>query len=268
MKKTILIILFALTGSIYAQTPELQLNDKTGWHKIAEKKVDFSRDRDEFTVMGADRFASLKLFVNGAAISIYDLEVYFENDTKQVIEVRSPIKAGGESKKFDLAGTERKIKKIVLVYKTIPNQKEEKASVEIWGMKTNEIPVKSNVEMPGMVVSDRTGWHKMGERTINWKMDHDEILVIGADRFASIKFVAAFASIDLKSVEVVYESGDSQKIILNNPIMVGTESKVIDLNGGERRIKKIVFLYKTLANQNTEKALVEVWGYKTNAARD
>ncbi|MBL0048232.1 MAG: hypothetical protein IPP32_09090 [Bacteroidetes bacterium] len=264
MKKSMLILLLALAGRIQAQTPELITNDKTGWHKIVEKSVDLKRDRDEFTILGADRFASLKLFVKDVQLSIYDMEVYFENGTKQVIEVRSPIKAGGESKSFDLKGVERDIKKIVLVYKTEPNQKDEKASIEIWGMKSNEAPNKSAVEMPGIVLSDKKGWHKIGERTINWKMDHDEIVVVGADKFASIKFIAVFASIDIRSIVVHYESGDNQNITISNPILMGAESKVIDLTGGERAIKKIVFEYKTMPNRNEEKALVEVWGYKTN----
>jgi hypothetical protein len=268
MKKLTYLFLLALVGRSLAQTPEVITNDKTGWHKISEKNVDFKRDRDEFTVMGADRFASLKLFVKGAPVNIYDLEVYFENDTKQVIEVRSPIKPTSESKTYDLKGTERAIKKIIIVYQTSPNAKDEKASVEIWGRKTNEVPVKSAIEMPGVVISDKTGWHKIGERTINWKLDHDEIMVVGADRFASLKFYAAFASIDLKSIEVFYSSGDSQSISINNPIMMGTESRIVDLNGGERSIKKIVFVYKTLSDQHNEKALVEVWGYKTNADKN
>jgi hypothetical protein len=67
---------------------------------------------------------------------------------------------------------------------------------------------------------------------------------------------------------VFYSSGDSQNISINNPIMMGTESRIVDLNGGERSIKKIVFVYKTLSDQHNEKALVEVWGYKTNADKN
>jgi hypothetical protein len=46
--------------------------------------------------------------------------------------------------------------------------------------------------------------------------------------------------------------------------MAGNESRVINLNGGERSLKKIVFVYKTLPNQNKEKAEVAVWGLKIN----
>ena len=51
---------------------------------------------------------------------------------------------------------------------------------------------------------------------------------------------------------------------MNSPVIAGNESRVIDLNGGERSLKKIVFVYKTLPNQKAEKAEVAVWGLKTN----
>ena len=33
-----------------------------------------------------------------------------------------------------------------------------------------------------VVISDKTGWHKIGENTVDFKTETDEILVIGADR--------------------------------------------------------------------------------------
>jgi len=119
-------------------------------------------------------------------------------------------------------------------------------------------------QKPAIVVDDRDGWHKIGETTVNFEKDRDQILVIGADRFASIKFKVKGAPIQLMDLEVYYESGDKQDINVNMPIKELGESRVIDLNGGERDLKKIVFVYKTISNRKDVKAEVEVWGYKTN----
>jgi len=275
MKKTLLIILLAMAGSygkVIAQTPAVMLSDKTGWHKIGERQVAFTTDRDEISVIGADRFSAIKFVVTEAAIDLRELEVYYERGDKQVIKVRTPIKAGTESKVFHLKGNERELKKIVFVYKTLPNQKDEKARVEIWGLKTNANPSASakakspekTVPSTAVMVSDKTGWHKIGERHVDFVNDRDEILVVGADRFSAIKFMVTEASINLLKLEVYYESGDKQDIEVNSPIMAGNESRVIDLNGGERSLKKIVFVYKTLPNKKDEKAEVAVWGLKTN----
>ena len=140
MKKVLMITLLAITGSYgiaLAQSPAVIVSDKTGWHKIGERTVDFSKDRDEILVMGADKFASIKFKVTDAAIDLIDLEVYYETGDKQDVKVNMPIKLAGESRIIDLNGGERSLKKIVFVYKTLANSKDKMAHVEIWGLKTN-----------------------------------------------------------------------------------------------------------------------------------
>jgi hypothetical protein len=124
---------------------------------------------------------------------------------------------------------------------------------------------KMNAQKPAVVVSDKKGWHKIGSTNVNFKTEREEVIVMGADRFASIKFKVEDAPISLVSAEIYYESGDSQNIPLAFDIKSPGESRVIDLNGGERSLKKIVFVYKTLPNRKDEKAHIEIWGYKTNA---
>jgi hypothetical protein len=140
MKKTLMMIMLAITGmygTARAQQPAIVVSDKTGWHKIGEMTVNFEKDRDEMSVLGADRFASIKFKVKDAPIYLMDLEVYYESGDKQDINVNFPIKGKGESRVIDLDGGERSLKKIVFVYKTLDNRKDKRAHVEIWGFKTN-----------------------------------------------------------------------------------------------------------------------------------
>jgi len=125
----------------------------------------------------------------------------------------------------------------------------------------------ANAQQPKVVVNDKTGWHKIGETTVDFKKETDEIIVMGADRFASIKFKVTEAPIDLVSIMVYYESGDAQSVSTLMQINAPGESKTINLNGGERSLKKIVFVYKTLPNRKDVKAHVEIWGLKTNTDR-
>lgn len=139
MKKAIFILLMAIFGinlSVNAQT-KLVVSDKTGWHKIGETTVDFTKERDEITVIGADKFAALIFKVLDAPINIMDLEIFYESGDNQKVSVNFPVKAPGQTKEININGGERAIKKIVFVYKTISNKKDEKAHVEIFGLKTN-----------------------------------------------------------------------------------------------------------------------------------
>jgi hypothetical protein len=148
MKKIILLSMLAVAicfGTAKAQKPAVVVSDKTGWHKIGETKVDFEKDHDEVMVMMADRFAALKFKVTDAPLELVDLDVFFEDGTSKNVTIGYAIKNPGESSRvIDLPGSEQSIKKIAFRYKTMPNRKEKKAQVEIWGMKTN--PDKANKE--------------------------------------------------------------------------------------------------------------------------
>jgi hypothetical protein len=133
----ILLVTFGMCGIANAQKPAPVLSDKTGWHKIAETTVDFKKERDEVSVLISDKFAFLKFKVLDASINLSKMEVYFENGEKQDISVNMPLKPEGESRIIELNGGERSIKKIAFEYKTISNNKDEKAKVQIWGSKTN-----------------------------------------------------------------------------------------------------------------------------------
>ena len=139
MKKTMIIALLAIAGYgvAFAQLPKVVTSDKKGWHKIGETKVDFQKERDEIVILVANRFSAIKLKVDDAPIDLMGAEAYYESGDNQNLKIRASFKAPGESDIINLNGCERTLKKIVLVYKTIPNYKDKKAHVEIWGLKTN-----------------------------------------------------------------------------------------------------------------------------------
>lgn len=140
MKKIIFVILLTIVGVnnvALAQSPKVVISDKKGWHKIGETTVDFTKERDEISVIGANRFAALIFKVEDAPIHIMEIEVFYESGDNQKVNVNFPIKAPGQSKEINLNGGERTIKKILFVYKTLSNAKDVKAHVEIYGLKTN-----------------------------------------------------------------------------------------------------------------------------------
>jgi hypothetical protein len=124
-------------------------------------------------------------------------------------------------------------------------------------------------QKPAVVANDKTGWHKIGETTVDFGKDHDEVNVLVADRFAALKFKVTDAPIELLDIDVYFEEGDMQNVRVGFAMKTpGTESRVIDLKGGkERNLKKIVFRYKTLPNRQDKKANVEIWGKKTNPGK-
>lgn len=121
-------------------------------------------------------------------------------------------------------------------------------------------------QKPKIVTSDKTGWHKIGETTVDFKTETDEILVIGANRFKSLKINVKEAAINLVSIDIYFEKGANQSVAIGQEIKAQGESRVIPLDGNtERNVKKVIFRYKTItaAGDGNKKARVELWGLKT-----
>src|SRR5689334_18058512 len=123
MKKIFVLSVFSflMATIVHAQKVEVLTSHKPGWHKIGETTASFKADRDAVTVLGADNFKSILIKVTDAPIHFDDLEVYYDNDTKQDVQIRSDFKEGGESRVIDLTGGSRSVKKVVFKYKTVPN---------------------------------------------------------------------------------------------------------------------------------------------------
>jgi hypothetical protein len=117
-------------------------------------------------------------------------------------------------------------------------------------------------QKPEVVVSTKEGWHKIGEVTASFSMEKESILVIGADKFKSIKLKVTDASLDLQSLMVYYESDEMEEIPVRNNLKAGSETRVIDLKSKDKNIKKVVFTYKTQPNSEDKKAHVELYGLK------
>jgi len=122
---------------------------------------------------------------------------------------------------------------------------------------------KTFAQQPAVVINDKEGWHKIGTTTVDFQAETDEIIVIGADRFAFIKIKIEDAPVNLVSFDIYFENGEKQNVTIGKEIKNPGETRVVQINGGERRIKKVVFLYKTVAS-SMDKAKVELWGLKTN----
>ena len=137
MKKIVLMLLLvASSSSLWAQTPKVVVNDKDGWHKIGETTVSFDKDSDKIPIIGANRFAAIKIKVIEAPISLKSFDIdYGDNQTKKVA-IGKEIKSQGETSVAYLDG-EKVIKSVNLNYQTIAHGNNKKAHVEVWGLKTN-----------------------------------------------------------------------------------------------------------------------------------
>jgi len=248
-----------------------KMQEHKTWQKIGEKTVDFIRDRDDIRLKGMDHFEFIKIVATNAPIYLNNMVISFETGNDQTVNIKHAIKIPGECKMVRIFEPAREIRKIYFVYSTVPNARDKKAHLEVYGCKLNPQPKEPMVvekeanSGPALVLSDKTRWQNIGSRVLDLKIGRDEVTVLGADRFAIVKFRITNGAVNLIDVEFQFESGDAQYILLNKEMVAGMESAPLNLNGGERSLKKIIFNYKSGIGNYQNEAEVEIWGYKSNS---
>lgn len=103
-------------------------------------------------------------------------------------------------------------------------------------------------------------WEMLGMRKVNYSLDRDEIIITRAEGvFTALQIKVKKAPINMKKLVVTFGNGDVEEFELRNNFAAGSESRVIDLPGNKRVIKKVVFWYDT-KNIANRKGIVELWG--------
>lgn len=103
-------------------------------------------------------------------------------------------------------------------------------------------------------------WEKLGTRIVNYNLDRDEIPVtLKSGTFNSVKLIVKRSPINLHRFVVHFSNGKTQEILVRKKIPKGGETRIIDLKGGNRGIKKVVFWYDT-KNLARGKSIIELWG--------
>ena len=106
-----------------------------------------------------------------------------------------------------------------------------------------------------------TGWNFIGDKIAAYGVDRDVLWVTSNDAYKQIKLKITGARLHIIDMDVYFENGEKMNVALRNVFNQGSESRVIDLPGGVRRLKKIEFLYETIGFVRG-KARVAVWGFK------
>lgn len=108
--------------------------------------------------------------------------------------------------------------------------------------------------------SARADWRFIADRWINYGLDHDAILFGDLkDDFRQLKIRVTDAPLKIYDMKIHFDNGDVQDVSLKVLFRQGEESRVIDLNGGLRHLRKIEFWYETKGVRKG-KSRIAVWG--------
>lgn len=103
-------------------------------------------------------------------------------------------------------------------------------------------------------------WFFLEDKNVSFGVDHD-VIHFGnwKDDVRQIKLKVTDGPLRMYDMKIHFDNGDVQDVALRSRFAQGSESRVIDLNGGLRHLKKIEFTYETKGFARG-RARVAVWG--------
>jgi len=104
----------------------------------------------------------------------------------------------------------------------------------------------------------RARWESLGQREVDFRNDRDRIEVGRREgRFRQIQVKVTKAPIEIFDMVVTMENDETFRPKLRQRFTEGSGSRIIDLPGERRAIKRIDFSYKSI-NRREGKGIVEV----------
>jgi hypothetical protein len=103
-------------------------------------------------------------------------------------------------------------------------------------------------------------WFFLGDKKVGFGVDHD-VIHFGnwKDDVSQIKLKITDGPLKMYKMIIHFDNGTTQNVEMRNRFAQGSESRVIDLDGGLRHLKKIEFWYETKGFVRG-RSNVNVWG--------
>jgi hypothetical protein len=102
-------------------------------------------------------------------------------------------------------------------------------------------------------------WRKLGQKDVNFTIDHDTINASGKGKIREIHMVTKYAPVTLKRVVINYKDGTNQDVDFAENLEVGKASRAITIQGDGHVINRIDLWYVTDAMKG-KKAKITVYG--------
>lgn len=218
------------------------------WELLGSREVAFGGDKDTIVVTAKEgKFTSIKLDVEGGNLDLWNIKITFGDDTTHSPDTRVEFKQGSMSRTIDLPGEARFIQKVEFWYKS--EIKRGKATIKLFG--------KQGAGGGGDNRNEK--WEKLGSRQVDFGGDKDTIHVTATEgRFNAVRIEVEDGNLDLWNLKITFGDDTTHSPDTKIEFRQNSTTRVIDLPGDARFIKKIEFWYKSELRKG--RATVNVFG--------
>ncbi|KAF0245262.1 MAG: hypothetical protein FD180_1809 [Planctomycetota bacterium] len=188
---------------------------------------------------------------------MWNIRVTFGDGTNHSPDTRLEFRQGSMSRTIDLPGEARVIRKIEFLYKS--EFKKGKATLHVFGR--HAAGGGGEVKPPVKEPKDRfPGWEHLGSRVVNFGGDHDTLDCRGEGKFSSFQIEVENGDLEIFDVVVTFGNGETQSPKTRLYFDDNNRTRLIDLPGKDRFVKKIEFYYKSVKATKDGRATINVYG--------
>jgi hypothetical protein len=239
------LLVAGLVGSALVAAPR---GASAQWEPLGARRVSFAVDHDAIPVGGREGlFNAVRVDVDGGDLEMYNIKITFGDGETFSPETRVLFREGSRSRTIDLPGAARVIRRIDFTYRS--TLRRGRATVRAFGRPAG-----------AALLADLAGWDHVGVRQVDFRVDHDVIMAVGQGLFRQIRFDVDGGDLELFDVKLRFGDGETWSPATRFYFKEGSRSRVIDLPGRARLIRRIDFFYRSVAGGGQGKATVHVYG--------
>ncbi|MCC6621070.1 MAG: hypothetical protein IT385_07430 [Deltaproteobacteria bacterium] len=229
------------------------------WERLGERKVAFMGDKDVIEVTAKEgRFNAIRLDVDEGDLEMYNVVVHFGDGSSFSPDTRWNFDQGTRSRIIDLPGDARFINRVVFHYRSKLKLKG-RATLTLFGRHPDAAPAPVPVAPPEPVPAPEARWEKLGQRQVKFVGDKDTIPVTYKEgRFTAIRFDIDDGDLEMFNVVVHFGNGEKFSPDTRWNFDQGSRSRVIDLPGEARFVKKVDFYYRSKIKKG--RATINLYG--------
>jgi len=237
------------------------------WELLGSRRVSFGAERDVIDVGAREgTFDAIRIEVDGGNLEMYNIRLTFGNGDTWSPNTRVFFRQGSWSRLIDLPGPARIIRKVEFWYRS--RVRRGQATVRVFGRNASLAPVTPTPQLPPTAPAPNpapnpspTGdWDHIGMRPVDFRVDHDAIVAVGDGAFRAIRIDVEGGDLEMFDVKFTFGNGETFSPATRLYFRQGTRSRVIDLPGDARIIRRIDFFYRSALFGAQGRAIVHVYG--------
>ena len=242
------------------------------WELLGSRRVTFDAERDVIDVRRPQgTFSAIRIEVEGGSLEMFDVRLTFGNGDTWSPNTRVMFRQGSWSRVIDLPGPARVIRTIEFWYRA--RQRRGGATVSVYGRTaaapviptpppppTEPAPALAPNPTPDSPPAPTGDWDHIGLRPVDFRVDHDVIVAAGDGAFRAIRIDVEGGDLEMFDVRLTFGNGETFSPGTRLYFRQGTRSRVIDLPGDARVIRRIDFFYRSAPFGAPGRATVHVYG--------